>query len=237
MKPETTVKVLVRHAKSENNKRREDPSTDRIGGYQPKVKLAQPEGPMQARRFGEIAIPQLEEILDEEIEIVRLSAGPAERAQETARLAAEEMGLQLEIVTDPRLAELSKGNRWLGGHENRLRRSVEKPRYRERKEERGWDFRHGTRISGGQTPREAGTRVLEWINEEPQNQSVDPTKRRIDMAFGHGMSGRYGVGLAVEERDIKIVDRKYKMKNASAVVLTRRESGAWEVKGRILLPT
>lgn len=236
MKEGRPVKVLVRHAESEYNARnRDNPESIRICGYQPKVGLT-PKGRVQAELFGYTAPQLLRETLDGEIEVVRFSTSPARRTQQTAVYIQKSMGLKnLYILTDPHLAELRKGRRWLGGHEKRLRRNVETPEYLLRKKVLGWDFRHGNKISGGETPREAGARVLHWLNENPEVEA-NTSKIAVDMAVGHYMSICYGVGLGLGIKDIEEVDRDYRLPNASAFVLVPRNNDLWEMRSRIILP-
>jgi broad specificity phosphatase PhoE len=249
------IKVFMRHAKSVNNERLERgiASEDRVGGYQPKVELS-PLGWEQARKLGSTILPSLREMLGHEFTVVRFSTAPARRTYMTAVLAYTAMDLEVPLQVDSRLHELRKGNKWLGGDEKRLRRRVETPRYHDRRARQGWDFRHGRPLinslglgilNGAETAREAGSRIVEWLEEVPDVSQKDSGMPMVDMAVGHGLAGRYGIAMALHRdpehtADIGIgvqeADICYRLPNASAFVLSQTEEGAWVERGRITLP-
>jgi broad specificity phosphatase PhoE len=251
------AKVFIRHALSVNNERYKTatPQTDRVGGYQPRIELAA-KGRQQAIRLGKSLLQNLGQVLDgHDFEIVRFASAPAVRTLDTARLAYAEAGLTAPFVIRPDLHELRKGNRWLGGDEKRLRTTVETPATHARRLREDWDFRHGrswlgaiglATLSGAETPREAGTRVKQWIDEVPP---VDETllesgKIVVDIAVSHGLAGRYGLALAMHHNDgtpgltVADADKRYaSIPNASATVLTRHsDDSEWTWKGRIETP-
>ncbi len=109
--------VAVRHAESEANlSRREDPSRNRVGGWQPRIKLA-PVGPEQARLLAARIGPAVGEILGHDYKIVEAWSSTAYRAIETGRIVqagwSELEGLPIRKTR--LLAEIRKGIGWLGG--------------------------------------------------------------------------------------------------------------------------
>lgn len=251
------MKVLVRHAQSTNNERAErtTASKDRVGGYQPEIELSL-RGEAQARGFGHTVLARLSELLDQDIIVIRFSTAPAVRTRRTAALAHAAMGLCLPVDVYPQLHELRKGNKWLGGDEKRLRYLVETPAYHQRRAEQGWDFRSGRpilgriglgKLSGAETARESAERVVGWFEDTPPTAAGDleGDVALVDMAFGHGISGRYGVAKLLHsdhehsnniEISVQDADRRYKMDNTSAFVLSRSESGLWVEEGRLAPP-
>ncbi len=251
------VKMLVRHVVTVNNLRaaEADPSKDRIGGRQPRVKVA-PSGPEQARSFARIAPDRLREILDGEFAVVGLSRSLARRTKVTAETVRDEWGLSLPIQRTLDLAELHKGYRIFGGHQGRLRAEVVNDEYRARRAQEGWDFRYGDpawnrlglhHLSRAQTEREVGIHVLRWINRKPPipEDIVATGLPLVDVGFGHGMSGTRGIAWALhgnpqnpDEINISVAEAEqaYKFPNASGFVLSQSEAGLLVERGRIILP-
>lgn len=250
------VKVFIRHGISVNNERAAtgDPHTDRVGGYQPKVELS-PRGHQQAAALGGILIEALsDKLASEDFDVVRFSTAPARRTRDTAAHVYESAGLTAPFVVRHSLHEIRKGNRWLGGDEKRLRRTVETPATRARRSDEDWDFRHGRawlgqlglqKVSGAETAREAGDRIKQWIEEVPPMPDSARTSGRaiVDIAVGHGLSGRYGMALvlhAAEDGTATITsteaDNRYQLANASATILTRTADTGWQLQGSILPP-
>ncbi len=251
------VKMLVRHVVTVNNLRAAtaDPAKDRIGGRQPRVNVA-PSGPDQARRFARLAPGRLRELLDGEFAVVGLSRSLSRRTKVTAETVRDEWGLQLPIERTLDLAELHKGYRLLGGHQERLRAGVVNDEYRARRAREDWDFRYGDPtwnrlgmhyLNRAQTEREVGMHVLRWINRRPPvpEDIVASGVPLVDIGFGHGMSGTRGIAMALhggqegsDEVGITVAEAEqaYKLPNASGFVLSRDESGLWVERGRIILP-
>lgn len=249
--------MLVRHIVTVNNLRaaKADPSTDRIGGRQPRVKVAPP-GPEQARHFARIAPDRLREMLDGEFAIVGLSRSLATRTRVTAETVRHEWKLSLPIRRTLDLAELHKGYRIFGGHQGRLRAEVVDDEYQARRAREDWDFRYGDPswnrlglhlLSRAQTEREVGANVLRWINRKPAvpEDVAASGLPLVDIGFGHGMSGTRGIAMALhsnpqkpDEIGISVAEAEqaYKLPNASGFILSKNEAGLWVETGRIILP-
>lgn len=250
------VKVFVRHGKSVNNALAEsgDASVNRIGGYQPDV-LLHTEGEEQALSFGQVAIPSITEMLGRPVRVVRLGAGPSVRTRETAkriRIGLQEPSMPITIM--PHMRELSKGNKWFGGDEKRLRSQVETPDYWERRNAADWDFRSGRPwanrlglhiLHGAETPREVGARVLPWFTEVPplSQEDLESGDILVDMVVSHGLAGRCGMGQLLhanpeDPTDIQITakeaDARYHLQNATAFVVSQDGNRAWTNHGRII---
>jgi broad specificity phosphatase PhoE len=252
------IKVFVRHGTSVNNERaaRGLAHEDRVGGYQPNVELARI-GQQQARALGRILLPAISEMLDHDVRVVRVSAGPSVRTRHTAEHMLSTMDPHMpQVVLNPHLHELRKGNKWLGGDEKRLRSHVETPAFHERRAQEGWDFRYGRpvlnalglwRLHGGETARESATRlVTHWFDQTPLHAAPKPNEPlALDVAVSHGLAGRYatamllhsdpshpnGISMTVQE-----ADKTYNMPNASAHVFSPNEGDGWTYHGRILVP-
>ncbi|HET8670511.1 MAG TPA: hypothetical protein VFM05_07780 [Candidatus Saccharimonadales bacterium] len=249
------VKMLVRHVVTVNNLRaaEADPKKDRIGGRQPRVKVA-PSGPEQARQFARTAPRELRNMLGGEFAVVGLSRSLSRRTRVTAETVLGEWGLDLPIRRTLDLAELHKGYRIFGGHQGCLRAGIVNDAYRTRREQEGWDFRYGRpewnrlglyRLSRAQSEREVGAHVLRWINRKPPvpENIAKSGLPLVDIGFGHGMSGTRGIAMALHGNDPNNVgitvtgaEQEYKLPNASAFVLSKNEAGLWIETGRIILP-
>jgi len=251
------VKMLGRHVVTIANlqAREADPKKDRLGGRQPRAKVA-PAGPEQARQLARMVPEKLRTILDSEFAIVGISRSLTTRTRVTAEVFREELGLDLPIKRTRDLAEVHQGYRIFGGHQGRLRAEVVDDEYLARQEQEDWDFRYGDPrwnrfgayvLSCAQTHREAGAHVLRWINEKPAvpEDVAASGLPLIDIGFGHGMSGTRGVGMALhgdpqnpEEIGISVAEaeRLYRFPNASTIVLARGEEKRWAERGRIILP-
>lgn len=249
------VKMLARHVVTVNNLRaaEADPKKDRIGGRQPRVRVA-PSGPEQARQFARTAPEELREMLGGEFAVIGLSRSLSRRTRVTAETVRDEWGLDLPIKRTLDLAELHKGYRVFGGHQGCLRDKIVNDTYHERREREGWDFRYGHpewnrlglyRLSRAQSEREVGACVLRWINSKPPAplDVAESGLPLVDIGFGHGMSGTRGIAMALHGNDSHAVsitvaeaEQAYKLSNASAFVLSKNDAGLWVESGRIILP-
>ncbi|HEU4914653.1 MAG TPA: hypothetical protein VFT16_04615 [Candidatus Saccharimonadales bacterium] len=249
------VKMLVRHVVTVNNLRaaEADPKKDRIGGRQPRVRVA-PSGPEQARQFARLAPGELRDMLGGEFAVVGLSRSLSRRTRVTAKTVRDEWGLDLPIRRTLDLAELHKGYRAFGGHQGYLRAEIVNDAYRARREREGWDFRYGRpewnrlglyRLSRAQSEREVGAHVLRWINRKPAvpEEAAERGLPLVDIGFGHGMSGARGIAMALHGNDPESVDitiaeaeQVYKLPNASGFVLSKSDADQWMEVGRIILP-
>ena len=249
------VKMFGRHILTVNNLRaaEADPKKDRVGGRQPRVKVA-PSGPEQARQLARVVPEKLQEMLGGKFAIISISRSLSRRTKVTAEAFRAEMGLDLPIKRTLGLAELHKGYRVFGGHQGRLRAEVVNDEYRTRRAREGWDFRYGdpawnrlglNRLSRAQSEREVGANVLRWINSKPPvpEEVAESGLPLVDIGFGHGMSGTRGIAMALHGNDpnnvgitVAEAEQAYKLPNASAFVLSKNEAGLWVETGRIILP-
>ena len=250
------VKMVVRHAVTVNNLRAHaaDPKTDRVGGRQPRVKLA-PQGRAQAEAFARLAQEELPELLGGRFAIVGLARSHALRAKVTSEVVRDTWGLStMPIEVDNDLAELHKGFRVCGGHQGCLRAGIVTPAYKERRAQEDWDFRYGRpeynrfgmhHLSMAESEREVGARVLRWIDAKPPlpEPLVETGIPLLVVGFGHGMSGTRGIAMALHGDDPKHVgisvhqaEQRYSLPNASGFILTHNDAGDWEERGRIILP-
>jgi hypothetical protein len=249
------VKMFGRHVVTVNNLRAKaaDPKKDRVGGRQPRVKVA-PSGPEQARQLARVAPEKFEEMLGGEFAIVGISRSLSRRSKVTAETFRDEMRLDLPIKRTLDLAELHKGYRVLGGHQGRLRAEVVTDEYRARRTQEDWDFRYGDpawnrlglyRLSRAQSERESGAHVLRWINSKPPvpEEIAESGLPLVDIAFSHGMCGTRGIAMALHGNDpnnvgitVAEAEQLYPIPNASLIGLSKNEAGLWTLTGRIILP-
>jgi len=252
---ERLVKVLGRHIVTVSNlyAKAADPKKDRIGGRQPRTKVA-PAGPEQARQLARMVPEKLRDMLGGEFAIVGISRSFTTRTKVTAEIFRDELGLHLPIKRTHDLAEIHQGYRIFGGHQGRLRAEVVNDEYLARQEQEDWDFRYGDPrwnrfgayiLSRAQTNREAGAHVLRWINSKPAvPEDVAATGLPlVDIGFGHGMSGTKGVAMALHGNDpdnvgitVAEAEQQYRMRNGSAFVLPMNQDGVPIEAGRIILP-
>jgi probable phosphoglycerate mutase len=159
-------------------------------------------------------------------------SSPLKRARQTCDIALAVVGCDLPVTEDERLREMCKGLEDLpGGMEGRRREEVETPAYWQQYKEQGWDFRHGSRESKGETAREVGARVLDAINDIADN--LDGGR---GLVFTHGQAIRFGVGAALHWPDIDLVNAEYLLGNCEGIIMNR-DAGLWQVAGRIACST
>lgn len=159
-------------------------------------------------------------------------SSPLPRARQTCDITLDVMGCGLPVHNDIRLAEMCKGLKDLpGGMEGRLRELVETPEYWEQYRRGGWDFRHGSKESKGETAREVGVRVLAAMNEVADGLEEDATA----FVFTHGQAARFGLGGALDWPDIRHINREYKMDNCEGLIMSRNPKKRWEFVGRLTL--
>lgn len=157
-------------------------------------------------------------------------SSPLPRARETRDITLKVMGCRLPVRNDPRLVEMCKGLRGLpGGMEGRRTDEVKTPAYREAYKRGGWDFRHGSVESKGETARETGRRVLTAMNDFADHLEADAT----GLVFMHGQAARYGVGGALGWPDIQQVDTDYRLGNCEGLIVNRNARKRWEFVGRM----
>ena len=119
-----------------------------------------------------------------------------------------------------------------GGLEGCKSTEVKTPAYREAYRRLGWDFRHGSLESGGETAREAGLRFLAAMNMIADRMAGGAT----GLVFGHGQAIRYGLGAALGFPDIKEWDAKYRLDNCETLIARRSTKRQWQIVGRIAAP-
>jgi glucosyl-3-phosphoglycerate phosphatase len=169
-------------------------------------------------------------LLARRIVLAGVWSSPLPRALETSGIVLNVMGCKLPARVDPRLREMSKGSRDLpGGLEGRNRREAKTPKYRAQYQQFGWNFRHGSLESGGETAWEAGLRSLAALNEIADSLADNAT----GLVVAHGQSIRYGAGIALGWLDIKWLDVNLKPKNCESLVLRRSAGRQWRFIGRL----
>lgn len=157
-------------------------------------------------------------------------SSPLVRARETADITLRIMGCNLPVNEDLRLREICKGARGLpGGLEGRSREDAKPQAYREEYLRLGWDFRHGSLESGGETAREVGWRFLAVIDMIADALTDDAT----GLVFTHGQASRYGLGAALGFPDLKEIDAKYKLGNCESLVVSRSPQKQWQFVERM----
>jgi broad specificity phosphatase PhoE len=152
-------------------------------------------------------------------------SSPLVRARETGDIVLKAMSCSLPVHEDDRLREMCKGLNGLpGGLEGRRRDEVKTPEYREGYTQDGWDFRHGSLESGGETARETGMRYLSVMDDIADSLEDGATA----FVFGHGQGNRYGVGAALGFPDIQRIDAMYKLGNCERLSITRTAAMQWQ---------
>jgi broad specificity phosphatase PhoE len=156
---------------------------------------------------------------------------PLIRAAQTCEIALGVMGCTLTPTEDDRLREMCKGLEGLpGGMEGRRREEVETPEYWRQFKEQGWQFRHGSLESKGETAEEVGSLAFSAMNDIADQLSGGA----IGLVFAHGQRIRYGVGAALGWPDIEYVNREYMLGNCEGIVMRRNDDDrSWRVAGRL----
>lgn len=156
---------LIRHAESNWNAE----NAHLIGGRSNEALLTA-RGEEQARVLGRFMLKQ--NIIPD-----RVYASPAVRTLETARLALEEMGLEIEVVVDDDLQEMDQGNA-VGS----VRAEVYSDVVLAELKRLGKDFK----LPGAESMNDAGLRMYEKVAEI----ALGITKPERIFVFGHGMAIR-----------------------------------------------
>lgn len=123
------------------------------------------------------------------------------------------------VRTDVRLRELSKGSL-----EGMIRSEAYPTKKVEQQQHVDWHFRHGTKMSGGETAFEAGNRWLEWFDE------LEPQKQSATLVVGHGLITAFGLTLLMERSfDSELPDLSasdvFRQANATALVMQKDQDG------------
>jgi broad specificity phosphatase PhoE len=211
--------ILIRHGQSVNN----------VGGTvqgsdpDPANTLNQ-KGVKQAYALGDL-------IASRRITPASVWSSPLVRARQTCDIVLRVMECNLPVNEDPRLQEMCKGLRGLpGGLEGCRREEVKTPAYREQYQQLGWDFRHGSLESCGETAREAGWRFLAAIHMIADRLADNAT----GLVFAHDQVIRYGgIGAALGFPDIKELDANYKLDNCESLIVSRSAKKQWRFMGRM----
>lgn len=157
-------------------------------------------------------------------------SSPLIRARQTCDIALGVMGCVLPVQEDPRLGEMCKGLKGLpGGMEGRPRHEAKTPEYREQFRRGGWDFRHGSLESGGETARETGTRFLAAIHAAADVLQDDT----VGLVFTHGQVSRFGLGAALGFPDLEQLSADYRLDNCESLIVGRDMERQWEYLGRL----
>jgi len=215
--------ILVRHGRSLGNANKD---IIQGSGPDPNNKLDE-DGEGQARRFGDT-------LVDLSIAPDGVWSSPLTRARQTCDIALGVLGCTLEVLEDDRLREMCKGLANLpGGMEGRRRKDVETPEHWQQFKEQGWDYRHGSLESQGETPREVGVRSLAAMNDIAAQLGAGKT----GLVFTHGQAIRFGVGAALATAsgwpDIEHINTEYMLDNCEGLIMDRNSSGLWRFAGRI----
>lgn len=210
--------ILIRHGRSRGNA-----NTGIIQGSGPDpTNTLDDKGEGQARRLGDV-------LAESGIYPQSVWSSPLIRARQTCDIALELIGHTLPVQEDDRLREMCKGLEDLpGGMEGRRREDVETPAYWQQYKEQGWDFRHGSVESRGETAREVGLRALAAMNTIAERLDAGET----GLVFTHGQAIRFGVGAALGWPDIQQVNTEYMLGNCEGIVMDHN-AGLWQVAGRI----
>jgi len=157
-------------------------------------------------------------------------SSPLVRARETGDIVLRAMSCSLPVHEDARLREMCKGLKGLpGGMEGRRRDEVKTPEYREQYKQGGWDFRHGSLESGGETARETGMRYLSVMGDIADGLEDGATA----LVFAHGQGSRYGVGAALGFPDIQQIDALHKLGNCESLSVGRHADMQWQFLERV----
>lgn len=152
------------------------------------------------------------------------------RAKETRDIFLGQMGLsRMPVHEDVRLGEMSKGLRGKpGGLEGRLKSEAYTDEYRRQAKEQGWKFRHGSLESGGETPEEAGRRMLAAMRDIATLLDDGETA----FVISHGQSIRYMVGLALGWQ-VERADTELKLDNCQGVQVGLNGGNRLQLLGRV----
>lgn len=210
--------ILIRHGQSVHN------AGDTVQGSDPDpTNILSTVGKDQSFTFGHV-------LAQRRIAPACLWSSPLPRARQTGRIVAKAMKCRLPIQEDPRLREICKGSRGLpGGLEGRRRDEAKTPAYREQYQRLGWDFRHGSLESGGETAREAGRRFLTVLNMIADGLADNAT----GLVFAHGQVIRYGIGAAWGFPDLKKIDASFRLGNCESLIVVRSPQRIWRLVGRM----
>lgn len=214
-----TELILIRHGQSIRN------AGDTVQGSDPDpANTLSEKGEEQARTLGVL-------LMQRGVRPARAAFSPLVRARQTCDIALGVMGYgNLPVYEDARLGEICKGRKGLpGGLEGRKSIVVKTPEYREQYRQGGWDFRHGSLQSGGETARETGTRFLAALNTFADTLADGQT----GLVFAHSQSIRFGLGAALGFPDIQPLHAEYKLNNSDGVMATRDSEMQWHVLGRL----
>lgn len=230
--------ILTRHAITPANRAKYEGSTEsQVQGLSVDMPVAHPEGAIQAHAHG-LALGRF--ALEQSINIVEVHTSKTIRTITTRDLALEHMS-GLSIATPSReLWEHRKGDKTKGGLEGILRSEA----YPDKTVVDDWDYRHGTRESGGETPREAGERWLRWFSHVTQQANFQPRQSADEavptiITFGHNAITAYGITLLNHDSESPLPpasDRTFKVHNATSLLLAE-QNGTWSVLPERLEPT
>ncbi|HJQ08199.1 MAG TPA: histidine phosphatase family protein [Candidatus Saccharimonadales bacterium] len=212
--------ILIRHGRSRGNANK---GIIQGSGPDPANTLDDL-GERQAHRLGQT-------FADREISPAVVWSSPLARARQTCDTALEVMGCKLPVTEDDRLREMCKGLAGLpGGMEGRPRGDVETPQYWLEYKKQGWQFRHGSLQSGGETAEEVGIRTLSAMNDIADHVGSNATA----LVFTHGQAIRFGIGAALDWPDIQQVNTEYMLGNCEGIVMGRGTRNlSWHVASRI----
>jgi|GEM_PF-1064902 len=210
--------LLIRHGRSIRN------AGETVQGSDPDpANTLNYKGKLQALALGRM-------LAEQDILPAKVWSSPLVRARETCDITLKAMSCVSPVHEDPRLREMCKGLRGLpGGMEGRRRDEVKTPEYREQYRRDGWDFRHGSLESGGETAREVGARYLSAMHDITDELEDGTT----GFVFAHGQSSRYGLGAALGFPDIQQIDANYKLGNGEYLAIARTTDMGWQFLGRV----
>jgi broad specificity phosphatase PhoE len=210
--------ILIRHGQSIRN------AGDTVQGSDPDpANILSEKGKEQAYALGDLMVRR-------GITPASVWSSPLPRARQTCDIVLGVMRCNLPVNEDPRLQEMCKGLRGLpGGLEGRKRQEAKTAEYREQYRRFGWDFRHGSRESGGETAREAGLRFLAIMHMIADGLAGNAT----GFVFAHGQVIRYGIGAAFGFTDIKSLDANYRLNNCESLIVGRSAIKQWQLMGRM----
>jgi len=164
--------------------------------------------------------------------------------------ARQTSGIHLDILGNPvqpeyaiEYRELSKGGRNLpGGMEGRRRSEVETAEYWAAYHRDGWQHRHGSLESGGQTAEEVGMLVRgkrEAFADELDtfDQLERPGWGLIGFVYTHAQAIRFGLGPILNWPHIfDVINKSYIVPNACGIVLARdKTTKAWSIAGKLTI--